>query len=196
MADSSPSAALRSSALAVSRCLSIRPVMKERRTFASTTTRCTSDAPSPFARFVNGFHHVARAVLHITFPSEERRPLGGDGDPSAADLPRELVAGREVERFAHFLRHGRLSLAGHGGCGHAVSPYASIADVRNAAEGSWCAHRGPGGVARSGIKHHCPEHARLAAQQAWFDAGAGAVGSFGGEAFGYNPQPFHNRGNR
>src|SRR4051794_31886305 len=110
MTSSSPSSAFSRSAFAAARCPSLRWTSVERKTLASTTTRCTSDAPSSLARFVDGFHHVSGSVLDEAFPPPEGRAFGGNGDSTAADFPGDLVAGADVERVAYFLRYGRLSL--------------------------------------------------------------------------------------
>src|SRR6266705_1773488 len=94
--------------------------------------RCTSDAPSPFTCFVNGLHHVRRAVLDEAFPPPERRTFGCDRDAPAVDFPSELVAGTDVERVADFLRHGRLPLASDGGDRHRDAPYEILSPVRTA----------------------------------------------------------------
>src|SRR5215212_5660398 len=130
MTSSSPSSAFRSSAFAAARCASLRWTSVDRKTLASTTTRCTSDASSALAGFVDGFHDVGRAVLDEAFPSPERRAFGADRDAAAVDFPCDFVAGADVERVAYFLRHGRLSLAGDGGGGHRLSPYLMLPMVR------------------------------------------------------------------
>src|SRR5438270_6944545 len=92
--------------------------MNDSSTFASTTTRCTSDTPSALTSLMNGFDDVARAVLDDAFPSEECRPLGRDCDASAVHFPRELVSRCEVECVADFLRDRCLALAGDGRSRH------------------------------------------------------------------------------
>src|SRR5216684_8360911 len=125
IARSSPSSAFASRAFAESRCLSFRWTMNERKTFASTATRCTSDASSALPCLFNDFHDVGRAFFDEAFPPVERRAVGGDGDFPAADLPRKFVSWPEVEGVADFLRDGRLSLAGDRRCRHGVCVFPS-----------------------------------------------------------------------
>src|ERR1051326_2116631 len=121
MTATSPSSAFSRSALAAAPCFSLRSTKTERKTFASTTTRCMSDAPSSFASFVNGLHHVIRAVLDEAYPPPERWPLGRDLDTATFHLPHQFVAGFEVECVAYLFRYGGLALTGHRGVRHFVS---------------------------------------------------------------------------
>src|SRR6185436_11687310 len=123
-----------SSSSAASRCLAMRSTKKETRTFASTTTVRTSDASSGFPRFVHSLHRVVRAVLDEAFPPPESRSFSGDGDAPAVDLPRDLVAGANVEGVADFLRHGRLSLAGDRRARHRRASLQRLSWVRSYAK--------------------------------------------------------------
>src|ERR1043166_5860456 len=126
-----PSSASCSRARAASYCFACRPVRYDTKTLASTTTRCKSDAPSALARFGDCLHRVVGSTLHRA----RQRPQGGtfsaDRDLAAAHFPPQFRAGGEVERFAHFLRDGRLSLAGHRRDWHGVGVSLRIVlDVR------------------------------------------------------------------
>src|SRR5258708_39778677 len=87
------------------------------------TARCTSDAPSSLPRFVDGFHHVGRAMLDEAFPPPESRAFGRHGDAAALNLPSDLVARPDIEHVPYFLRHSRLSLARDGGGRHRFAAY-------------------------------------------------------------------------
>src|SRR5436309_9425049 len=97
----SPSSAAASRACAASCCALFRSTKNETKTFASATTLRTSDAPSRLASFGDGGQRV-RAVFDEASQRVERRAFGGDGDAAAFDLPRQLVAGIDVENVANF----------------------------------------------------------------------------------------------
>src|SRR6266700_4126004 len=72
------------------------------------TIRYTSDARSALACFRDRLNRIVGPPFTEPGPAPQRGAFGRDGDTPAVELPRELVAGRQVERLAHFLRHGRL----------------------------------------------------------------------------------------
>src|SRR5205823_2713596 len=117
----SPSSAFSRGAFAASPCFSLRWTNTERKTFASATTRCTSDAPSAFAGLVNGLHHVSGSVFDEAFPLPERGTVGRNLDAAAVHLPRQSVARFEIERLAYLFRYCGLALARHRGVRHAIS---------------------------------------------------------------------------
>src|ERR1700760_3435253 len=129
------SAALRS-ASAASCCALFRSTKNETKTLASATTLCTSDAPSRFASFGDGGQRV-RAVFDEPSQFVERRAIGGDRHAAAEDFPPQFGAGLEVKRFANFLRHSCLSLAGHGRDGHGLFllAYSTAVRIRSARAG-------------------------------------------------------------
>src|SRR5215210_5078971 len=126
IATSSPSSACWRRVLAAARCLSLRAVKYETRTFASMTTLRKSDAPSTLPRFLDRLDGVVGAALDGTFPTPQTSALGRDGDAATVYFPRQLGAGTQVQRIADFLRNGGLTFAGDGRGRHAVSPYQII----------------------------------------------------------------------
>ena len=87
-----------------------RSTKAERR--AETTEQILDAAEYLFSR--HGLYGVTGAVFDEAFPAPESGPFGGDRHATAVDLPRDLIAGADVERVADFLRDCRLALAGNG----------------------------------------------------------------------------------
>ena len=69
------------------------------------------DATPAFAGFGDLCDDVAGAVRDEAFKVEQRGSLGGNGDSGSAEFPRELVAGCQRERIAHFFRDGCLTVS-------------------------------------------------------------------------------------